>query len=42
MECLICHEAIKTRDVQKAVAFDREHAKTCSPPPAEPTQEDPR
>lgn len=37
MECLICHEAIKTKDVAKAIAFDREHAKTCVTPPEEPT-----
>ena len=36
MECLICHEAIKTRDVEKAVAFDREHTKTCVIPPGKP------
>jgi len=25
MECLICGDSIKTKDVRKAVVFDREH-----------------
>jgi hypothetical protein len=33
MECLICHEAIKTKDVETMVAFDRKHAETCPIPP---------
>ena len=32
MECLICGEGVKTRDVKVAVAFDREHAKRCTAP----------
>jgi hypothetical protein len=31
IDCLICGDGLKTKDVTKAAAFNNEHVKTCGP-----------
>lgn len=31
IDCMVCGDGLKTKDVTKAVAFNNEHVKTCGP-----------